>query len=175
MIRQVVLLRHAPAEVRDPARWPQDERRPLTRAGRSDARRVALGLRAAGVHPERVVASAADRALATAQIAVRALGNGAPSNVERWDELAPGAEAGAALGRLARERSMRGTVLLVGHEPQLGRLLGLLVFGEPVAAVRLRRAGAALIELPGRVVPGGGRLDWLLTRRQLTALAARAA
>ncbi|HEY6238926.1 MAG TPA: histidine phosphatase family protein [Thermoplasmata archaeon] len=174
MIRRVVLLRHAPAEVRDPARWPDDDRRPLTTVGRRDARRVSEGLRAVGVRPDHILSSPASRALDTARIAARAFSVGPARTVDQWEELSPGAEPLAVLERLARERSVRGTVLLVGHEPLLGRLLGLIVYGEPVAAVRLRRAGAASVELPGRAIPGAGRLDWLLTRRQLTALAGSA-
>ena len=166
----LVLLRHAPAAERDPVRWPDDALRPLTAAGRRDARRVSEGLRRLDVRPERVATSPAVRCAQTARIAAPILGDPAP-RVERWDELSFAGTPEGLLGRLAKEPASAASLLLVGHEPILGQLIGLLVYGEPVAAVRLRRAGAARIEIPQRRSPGAGRLDWLLTRGQLAAMA----
>ena len=172
MTLNLVVLRHAPAQERDPARWPDDAQRPLTGAGRRDARRVAAGMRSLEVTPSRIATSPAARCLATARITAEVLADGArPPRVEPWPELAFSASAAGVLERLRRERVTTGTVVLVGHEPMLGRLVGLLVFGEDVPAVRLRRAGACLVELPRAPVAGSGRLDWLLTRGQLARLA----
>ena len=41
---RVVVFRHGPAEVRDPARWPDDGLRPLGRKGTQQTRAVATGL-----------------------------------------------------------------------------------------------------------------------------------
>ena len=172
MTLNLVVLRHAPAQARDPVRWPDDARRPLTGAGRRDARRVAEGMRSLEVAPTRVATSPAARCLATARIAAEVLCDGRrPLPVEAWPELAFSGTADGVLGRLRRERVRTGTVVLVGHEPMLGRVVGLLVFGEDVPAVRLRRAGACLVELPRAPVAGSGRLDWLMTRGQLSRLA----
>lgn len=171
MSLELVLLRHAPAAVRDPARWPDDTRRPLTAAGRKDARRVAAGLQRIVVSPERIASSPATRCLGTARLVAEGLADGSRGpEVEPWEELAFAGSAAGVVARLRRERLRRGPVLLVGHEPLLGRLVGLLVFGEDVPAVRLRRAGACSIELPRAPIPGSGRLDWLLTRAQLSRL-----
>ena len=53
-------------------------------------------------------------------------------------------------------------VLLVGHEPHLGDLLGLLV-AEGRAALPLKKAAAAWVELEG----GAGALKALLPARVL--------
>ncbi len=172
MAIHLVLLRHAPAAVRDPARWPDDAVRPLTKAGRLDARRVADGLRGMGFRPALVATSPAARCAATAEIAAGRLSDGAPPEVERWPELAVAGTAQGVVDRLSRERLRGRPVLLVGHEPLLGRLAGLLVFGEDVPALRLRRAGACSLEMPRAPVAGSARLDWLLTRAQLARLGA---
>jgi len=167
---RLVLLRHAPAEARDPRRWPDDARRPLTSAGRRAAREVTEGLRAVGVRPDRIVTSPAVRAAATARIlAAGQLGEGGPSP-EIWPELLYDRAATDGLDRLAREPRGGGTVVAVGHEPSLGQLVGLLLLGEGISPIRLKRGGAALIEVPGRVGPSAGRLEWAMTRRQLTGL-----
>ena len=64
-------------------------------------------------------------------------------------------------------RVVRGeTVALVGHEPDLGKLAGTLVFGAP-SALPLKKAGACAIQFEGAARPGAGRMVWLLTPRLL--------
>lgn len=174
MVLRLVLLRHAPAAERDPARWPDDARRPLTTSGRRDARRVAAGLRVAEVVPTRLLSSPAARCAATATIVAEVLARGRARACDLWPELAFTGSAQGVVDRLRREGITRGCVVLVGHEPLLGRLVGLLVYGEDVPSVRLRRAGACCLEMPKAAVPGSARIDWLLTRGQLARLGARA-
>jgi phosphohistidine phosphatase len=165
---ELVLLRHGPSAVRDPARWRDDARRPLTAAGRTAVRQAAKGLAASGVKRPAIRTSPAVRAADTARLAGEVLGSAGP--IERWDELKFDAPPEAVVQRLVDEGPRTGTVVLVGHEPGLGRLAGVLLFGEPMAPIRLRRAGAAMIEVPRRVGPSAGQLEWAMTRRQLVAL-----
>jgi phosphohistidine phosphatase len=154
--------------VRDPARWPDDARRPLTTAGKGAVRSVSKGLAAVGVERPTIRTSPAVRSADTARIAAEVLGAIGP--LERWDELAFGAAPEGVVRRLVQEGPRTGTVLLVGHEPGLGQLAGLLLFGEPMAPLRLKRAGAAKIDVPRRVGASSGRLAWAMTRGQLVAL-----
>ena len=165
---EVVLFRHGPSAARDPARWRDDARRPLTRPGREQVRAAARGLVLADVIKPRYRTSPAVRAADTARLAAEV--TGATGAIERWDELKFGADPLSVLQRLAEEGTQSGRVVLVGHEPGLGQLAGLLLFGEPLAPIRLRRAGAAAIEVPRRVGPSAGRLQWAMTRGQLIAL-----
>jgi phosphohistidine phosphatase len=171
---QIVLFRHGPAEDRDPRRWPDDARRPLTRPGREVTQAACDGLRSIDVVPTRILSSPALRALDTAKIAAKQLARSAPLRVEPWPELSFDGDPSAALRRLGSDVAPTATVLAAGHEPGLGQLLGLLVYGEALGGLRLRRAGAALVEVPRRLGPGAGRLEWVLTRRQLVALATAA-
>jgi phosphohistidine phosphatase len=165
---ELVLLRHGPAAVRDPARWRDDARRPLTSSGKSAVREAAEGLATLGVKRPAIRTSPAVRAADTARIAGDVLGAAGP--IERWEELKFGSTPESVVQRLVDEGPRTGTVVLVGHEPGLGQLAGLLLFGEPMAPIRLRRAGAAMIAVPQRVGPSAGRLEWALTRGQLTGL-----
>src|SRR5690348_9271312 len=83
----VVLFRHGPAGERDPARWPDDARRPLTDRGAEKARRAAAGLaRLAG--PLRTIwSSPLARATATAALLSEAAKG---VRVVEVDELRPG-------------------------------------------------------------------------------------
>jgi len=94
--------------------------------------------------------------------------------VEPWEELTYSVGPDRLMERIAREPATpAGPHILFGHEPSLGRFASLLVFGEAVATVRLKRGGAAAIETPRRPRAGSGRLQWVVTRRQLVALGGR--
>jgi phosphohistidine phosphatase len=90
-----------------------------------------------------------------------------PPELELADWLLPGAAAVPALAEIKRRAARARRVVVVGHEPQLGELVGLSATGEAISLIRLARAGAAALEFPRAVIPSGGRLNWLLTRKQL--------
>ncbi|MGA8542192.1 MAG: histidine phosphatase family protein [Thermoplasmata archaeon] len=162
---RVVLFRHGPAERRDPARWPDDALRPLSRKGVQQTRRAARGLARQVEHVTRVASSPAVRARRSAEILGETLEP--PVRPQLWAELDLGTTAAAILPRLRHETGAGRTVVLVGHDPTLSEFLGLALAAESVAVARLTKAGAACVEFPRSVRPGSGRLVWLLTRRQL--------
>jgi len=114
MRRRIILLRHGHAD--DGA---QDFERPLSPAGRDAARRVGLALARAGLLPELVLASAAPRALATAELAARAAGYEGVVQADQALYLASDAKYLGALRRLPAHTS---SVWLVGHNPGLSGL-----------------------------------------------------
>lgn len=162
---RIVLVRHGPAVGRDPARWPNDARRPLTSKGRAQTRRAARGLAHVTAPVDRVVSSAAERALATARLVRSALED--PPEIETWPELSPGNLPNPIFDRLRRSAHPNEEVVLVGHEPTLAEFIGLALVGDDVSLVHLTKGGAACLEFPEGVRPGAGRLVWLLTRKQL--------
>lgn len=165
---ELICLRHGPAMPRDPARWPDDGRRPLSREGVTETREAAEGLVRWTGPIDRLLVSPARRARETAEIVRNAL----PRRVapERRPELGPDRSASELfqhLAELAGPSDRR--VLLVGHEPQLGSLVALALTGEETMPGRLARAGAAAVEFPRAIRPLGGRLLWWMSRRQLRA------
>jgi len=164
---RVIAVRHGPAEVRDPARWPDDDQRPLTHKGEAETRRAARGLANVVRSADRLATSAADRAVRTAHLIHRELDE-APSP-ETWEELAPGNLSTPIFDRIRRSARPRETVLLVGHEPTLAEFVGEALTGEGLSVVRLTKGGAVCLEFTNSVRPGAGRLVWLLTRKQLAA------
>jgi phosphohistidine phosphatase len=166
---EIVLFRHGPAADRDGRRWPDDDARPLTPEGVRATRRAARGLARLVGGIDRLYTSPALRAHRTAEL-LRAELEAAPELAE-LEELAPGAPAALLLDRLRRSHRLTARIAVVGHEPTLGELIGLGLVGEAVSVARLAKAGAASVEFPRAAVPGGGRLDWLITRKQLIRLA----
>jgi len=143
---RLILLRHGDAE----DGTGDDAARRLTSKGEAQAQAAGLALAALGVEIDACLASTQVRAAETAEIARRALG----VEPELTDELRGGAFDGPAL------TAGRGSVLLVGHEPdfsaEVARLTG--------ARAKMKKGGLAIVD--------GSTLLALLRPRELAAIAA---
>ena len=126
---RLVLVRHAEAAPGDP-----DELRALTPEGHEQARRLGEQLRADGVVPHTVLSSPLLRARQTAAD----LGFGDP---EALDALAPGATADDVRTAIHGRGE---TVVIVGHQPDCGRITASLRGGEEPS---FPPAGAQIIDL----------------------------
>jgi len=159
----VWLLRHAEAQGGAPS--GRDEERELTPEGLARARAVARGLAALLPPIEIVLASPFRRALQTAEPCARALRLELPRPLP---VLMPGTDPAEAASELARGGWR--SVLVVGHQPLLGSLVGLLVFGDGRHEVPLRKAAIARVTwAPG----GAGTLEALLPPEILEKLGSR--
>jgi phosphohistidine phosphatase len=130
---QLVIIRHAEAAPGSP-----DELRPLTPAGREQARSLGRRLREQGIAPDAVVSSPLLRARETAEALASLLGLGEPEVDER---LAPGATP-ADIEDAARSRGE--TVVVVGHQPDCGRAAAAITGGPEPA---FPACGHVLLEL----------------------------
>ena len=167
------LLRHAIACPRDRERYPVDADRPLTREGSRRMTLAARGLQALGVRCDHLLTSPLVRARETARLVQRALRPRPPIKVLR--PLAPGGGSGGVFAGLA-SLPHDASVFLVGHEPDLSRLLAALILetrGD--IAVEFKKGGVACIDCPGVPRPGTGRLVYHLPPRILRRLAKRGA
>jgi phosphohistidine phosphatase len=86
----------------------------------------------------------------------------------RLDALAGG--SGRQVLEALSRYGVEDTVVLVGHEPFLGRLAASLAFGA-TGTLPLKKAGACCIQFDGAVQPGRGRLQWHVTPRILRRMA----
>ena len=165
---RIILFRHGPAGTRDAARWPDDELRPLTSRGETRTFAAASGLARLEPQIDVILTSPLLRATQSARVLERALGD---ASIETLDALRPGGsyrEIIQALGKFADAES----VALVGHEPDLGKLAGTLIFGA-ASALPLKKAGACAIRFEGVIGPGKGQIAWFLAPRMLRRMAGR--
>ena len=152
----VWLLRHAAAE--DVAPSGRDADRKLTPEGAARASAVARGLAKTAPGIEAILSSPYRRAKETAEPAAKAAG--VAVTVTR--ALEPGHSPGEVLKELAA--SSREKVLLVGHEPLLGSIIGFVLFGDADYAIPLKKAQVALL----RWSPGeAGKLKALISAKVL--------
>lgn len=152
-MQELILLRHAEAL---PAPDGADDRaRALSPHGEQEAQAAGRWLAEHGARPERVLSSPAERARQTAELAARAVADALPiaTAAEIYDAT-PG-ELLALLDQHADARS----VMLVGHNPGIERLVALLVEGRSDEFRGMPPGGLAVLHLQGPLEPGNARLD----------------
>jgi phosphohistidine phosphatase len=164
---RVLLVRHAAATDRDPARWPNDEIRPLTDKGAQQFGAAARGLAWHAPKPKLVLSSPLVRARQTAAILSKVAGWPAAA---KGAALAPDSDPAAVFGELAKLDG-DATAAMVGHEPDLGSFVSLCVGG---GAFAFKKGGAALVEFDDDPEPGEGALRWFMPPKLLRSLGALA-
>ncbi len=166
---RLILLRHGPAGERDPLRWSDDRDRPLTENGIERTRLAIRGILKLEQRLTLVLTSPLARAAQSAALLVETAGiKGGP---EALESLVPGGSWRKTMTTLAAMPA-DGVVALVGHEPDLGKLAGVLLFGAP-CALPLKKAGACSIDFDSKAAAGAGILRWFLPPRALRQLAGR--
>ena len=164
---ELLIVRHAIAHEHNAKRWPDDGARPLSPRGVMRARRAAAGLKKLAVRPVRVLASPLERTQQTAAILAQYAG---------WPRalpcplLLPGGSPQELLALLARTRGKH--LAVIGHQPDLGRLIAVCLPGNAGSvAFELRKMAVALIAFPGPPRAGQGELLWLVPPKLLRAVA----
>jgi phosphohistidine phosphatase len=142
----LLLLRHGDAE---PGNGDDDARK-LTPKGERQAVAAGEALAALRIEVDACLSSPKVRAAETARLTCRALG----IEFELTDELRGGPIDGPALA------AGRGTVLLIGHEPDFSSEIARLTGGR----VKLKKGGLAIVD--------GSTLLALLRPKELAAIAA---
>ena len=163
---ELLIVRHAIACERDAQRWPDDAERPLSPRGVLRARQAARGVKRIVPRPARVLTSPLLRAQQTAAILAQVAGW---PRATLCPQLRPDASPAALLAVLARAREAR--IAVVGHQPDLGRLLAACLPRDiDSAAFELRKMGIGLVAFHGAARTGHGELIWLVPPRLLRAV-----
>lgn len=152
-MNELILLRHAEAQ---PAKAGGEDRdRRLSGRGEQEAKAAGAWLASHGRRVDRVLCSPSERTRATATVALAAMdGAPAPEYAEEIYDATPG-----ELLALLDQHEDAGTVMLVGHNPGIERLVALLVEGRSDEFRGMPPAGLAVIHLQGSLEPGHARLD----------------
>jgi len=118
---------------------------------------AARGMARLGLKPGRILSSPLPRAIETARLAAKGLGS--RIRVEICQLLRPGIPTRDLVAALRKGRVR--SLLLVGHEPDLG-ILAASLLGVRAGFIRFRKGGLCCIALGPRP-----RVEWHLTPRQL--------
>src|SRR5919197_217772 len=132
---EIYVLRHGIAVERGTPGYKKDSDRPLTKEGEEKMHQIAEAMLAMELKFDLILSSSLVRAEQTAKIVADAL----DEEVTFTDHLAPDGNALELIREINDEKPQR--VLLVGHEPDLSRLISLLVTGGTDASIELKKGG----------------------------------
>jgi phosphohistidine phosphatase len=152
-MHELILLRHAEAQPAPPG--GEDSVRRLSGRGEQEARAAGEWLHKHGVRPDRVLCSPSERTYATGALALAAL-ESAPA-LQKAEEIY-NATPGELLALLDQHLEAK-TVMLIGHNPGIERLVALLVEGRSDEFRGMPPGGMAVLHLDGPLEPGSARLD----------------
>jgi len=152
-MHELILLRHAEAVPIEAS--GDDQQRPLSVRGEREAQAAGLWLAAHGLRPDRVLCSPSRRTDETTRLALAAIDNApVPQQADEIYDATPG-----ELLALLDQHADVGTVLLVGHNPGMERLVALLVEGRSDEFRGMPPGALAVLHLDGALEPGNARLD----------------
>jgi phosphohistidine phosphatase len=163
---QLLLMRHGIAAPLD-EKIRIDAARPLTEEGVEKTRQIVEGLRAAGIVLDFIATSPLLRAVQTAEVVRNTFDRSktAPP-LETWPELEH-AEYSALLQRLQNVKAAD-TVMLVGHEPGMSRLVAHLLTGSSDGfALEFKKAGVCAMEVDFTATKPQAILLWHATPKLL--------
>lgn len=160
----VYVLRHAEAEALSPTGLDAD--RALTDAGTKRMKAIARAIARMEPGFDAILVSPLLRARQTAEpVAAACRFKGEPQVTE---SLLPGSDPMTLLEELAA--SGWRSVLVVGHEPHMGRLFGRLVSGRKDVEVPMKKASLAVFEVHTNLGPDRAELKSYLPPRLLERL-----
>jgi len=162
------LIRHAIAE--EESSSGEDSQRALTDKGAKKMRLIAKGLKQLGVEFDAILASPYIRAEQTAAI----LGDvfKMKKKVFTTEHLAPMGDPDLLLAEI-NEKYTVGSLAIVGHEPYLSTLVGLLTAGGSPVEVIFKKGGVCHLSTDDLHHTRKATLEWLLTPGILVEIAER--
>ena len=150
------LIRHAIAV----EEYEDDSQRPLTDKGKKKMRSIAKGLRALGVEFDLILSSPYVRAAETAEILADVFKM--KKEVKFSENLTPSGDPNLLITELS-EVSNVDSIAVVGHEPFLSALIGLLVAENPNVDITLKKGGVCSLSADDLHHTHKATMDWLLT------------
>ena len=152
-MHELILLRHAEAVPME--QTGDDQQRPLSPRGQKEAQAAGQWLAAHRARPDRVLCSPSQRTGETARLALAVMDS--PPQPQMAGEIYD-ASPGELLALLDQHGDAE-TVMLVGHNPGIERLVALLVEGRSDEFRGMPPGALAVLHLNGALEPGNARLD----------------
>lgn len=157
------ILRHAIAGGKNPLNMENDSDRPLTKEGAKKMRLIAKALKKRDISFDIILSSPFRRAKETAEIVAKAFG--CKDVLKFSSHLKVGGNPATLVSEINRHYSRLGSILIVGHEPFLSKLISVLLSGEENVLVTMKKGGICKLSVPhlGRLRYGRcATLEWLL-------------
>lgn len=166
---KILILRHGIAVVRDDLDVKNDSERQLTSKGKRQLRQTAAAMKQMGLRFDLILSSPYLRAEQTAEIVAESLK--LKRRLELSNALAPDGSPKDLIQELSELKPAPESILLVGHEPYLSRLVSLLTTGGLEFRMDFKKGGLCKLETEKLGCDRCATLVWLLTPRQMKAMA----
>lgn len=162
------IIRHAIAVEEGTPGYESDRERPLTDKGRKKMRQIAKGLRNLGVEFDLILSSPYVRARETAEILADIFKM--KKKITFTENLIPLGNPQLLIGEITDNYSAD-SIALVGHEPHLSSLVGILVAESPKMDLTLKKGGVCYLSADDlHHQDHRATLEWLLTPGILTEI-----
>ena len=161
---ELYLLRHGLAYERDSKKWSDDRLRPLTIEGLEKIREIVRGMLKLGVEFDAIFDSGYTRARQTAEAVTDAYRIDS-RDIRAVPALEPDHDPAEILPVIAATKDAK-RVLLVGHEPHLGKTVRYLTCTSDGVTVDFKKGALCRLDFES-VKKGSGRLIWLLPPKVL--------
>ncbi len=156
----IYIIRHAIAVDEGTSGYEEDSQRPLTDKGRKKMRQIAKGLRALGVQFDLILSSPYVRAKETAEILADVFKM--KKKIAFSEGLVPMADPELLIPEVGEKYSVD-SIALVGHEPHLSALIGLLTTENTKLDITLKKGGVCYLSADDLHHEHRATLEWLLT------------
>jgi phosphohistidine phosphatase len=164
---ELYLVRHAVALEREEYKGKDDAERPLTTDGRNKMRRAARGMRRLGLSFDLILSSPFARARDTADIVAHEFTN--RRHLKLCEHLRPGGRQKELIKTLQKLRVH--SVVLVGHEPDLSKLLARLAGVKSSQTLKLRKGAVCLLSIDEIRNGPCAQIEWILHSKHLERIA----
>ena len=161
------IIRHAIAVDEGTSDYESDSERPLTDKGRKKMRQIAKGLRNLGVEFDLILSSPFVRARETAEILADVFKM--KKGIDFSDNLIPMGNPELLITEVNEKYPVE-SLALVGHEPHLSGLVGMLVGENGKIDVNLKKGGVCYLSADDLHQERRATLEWLLTPGILTEI-----
>jgi phosphohistidine phosphatase len=162
------LLRHGIAVDPSVPDFAKDAERPLTPKGKRRLRQIAEAMGALKINFDVIFSSPYARARQTAEIVAKARKR--RKQLKFSDELTPGGNPKSLIQQLNDLRPRPKSILLVGHEPYLSKLIALLTAGNTAMELDLRKGSLCKLETESLRYARCATLVCLLAPRHLALI-----
>jgi phosphohistidine phosphatase len=159
------ILRHGLAVDRSTPGFKKDSDRPLTPKGKQRLWRVTEAMEEMELEFDAIVASPYLRASQTAEIIAEAFE--IRKKLTFSEHLTPDGNPKLLLEQISQLKPLPKDVLLVGHEPYLSQLIGLLVSGNTNSLIDLKKGALCKLEVETLRCGRCATLEWLLSPKQM--------
>ncbi len=164
------LFRHGIAVERGLPGYQDDSQRPLTPKGAARIHRIAQAIKRLGIEFDLILSSPYLRAHQTAQIVASFYG--IEEKLQLSENLIPTNPPSALIGEIHEIYAGALSILIVGHEPYLGALAGMLLAGDEKVALAFKKGGLCKFSIAELIYGRCATLEWLVTPKQLLQSAA---